>query len=102
MKAWHGAMLTRLARTPRATHVDEHDRDEKRRAKRAAVACGPGRVQDLTAAARLASRALDTVRSSARSLRSGRWPAISPRGETTVGTGRRAGRARERAPPLPC
>ncbi len=54
-------MLPRFARTSRARHVDEseHDegedhRDEKRRVSRAAVACGPGRVQDLTAAARLA------------------------------------------------
>jgi hypothetical protein len=49
MKAWHGAMPSRFARTPRATHVDEDededDQDEKRRAVRAAVACGPGRVQ---------------------------------------------------------
>jgi hypothetical protein len=34
-------MPSRFARTPRARHVGEADRDEKRRAVRAAVACGP-------------------------------------------------------------
>ncbi len=53
MKACHGAMPARFARTPRATHGDEDDAEgeddwsEKRRAERAAVACGPVRVQGL-------------------------------------------------------
>ncbi len=47
MKAWHGSMPSRFARTPRATHADEYDRDGERRAVRAAVACGPARVQGL-------------------------------------------------------
>ena len=47
MKACHGSMPSRFARTPRATHVGEDDRDEERRAERAAVACGPDRVQGL-------------------------------------------------------
>lgn len=72
----------RFARTPRATHVDEDDesdddRAEKQRAKRAAVTCGPDRVQGLSAAARLAPRAPDTPRSSAPPRLSGRWRAIS-------------------------
>ena len=45
VKACHGAMPSRFARTPRATHEDKDDRDGKRRAVRAAVACGPDRVQ---------------------------------------------------------
>ncbi len=47
MRACHGAMPSRFARTPRATHVDENDQDRERRAPRAAVACGPVRVQGL-------------------------------------------------------
>ena len=44
MKAWHGVTPSRFARTPRATHVDENDRDEKRRAERAAVAGAPAEI----------------------------------------------------------
>ena len=99
MKAWHGAMPPRgRPHAPRHA-VDEEDRDEKRRPERTAVACGSGRVQGLTAAARLASRALDPARSSARPLLSGRWRAISPRGETTRNTRRRTG-ARPKARPV--
>lgn len=111
LTACHGPMPSRFARTPRATHVDENDessdaegedgRDEKRRAPRAAVACGPGRVQGLTAAARLAPRALDPARSSARPLLSGRWRAISPVGRVLGREADPAGRkgARPKARP---